>query len=50
MMFSGSGNLPVIISHGRLADEGIMLASGCGNFDFSNTKKRGVFTRSFYHE
>jgi hypothetical protein len=42
-MFSGTGNLPVIISHGRLADEGIMLASVCNGFDFSNTKKEPSF-------
>jgi hypothetical protein len=31
---SGTGDLPVLISYGRLADEGIMLVSVCNDFGF----------------
>jgi hypothetical protein len=42
---TGKGDLPVTISHGRLADEGIMLVSVCHDIGFTSTNNSTMVLR-----
>jgi hypothetical protein len=47
---SGKGDLPVTISHGRLADEGIMLVSVCHDIGFTGTNKSTIGPTKMLHK